>query len=74
MSTSKDNWKSLPKKNNPYDPLTWAKGKSKRDKNWYHLTVRSCKPGALIQPEHVCFILSMVLKDLEQKLFKGEEE
>ena len=56
------------------DPRGWFSEESKREKNWYHLRVRSCRLGALRQPEQVCFILARVLKTLEEKLFKGEEE
>ena len=71
MSISKDKWNTPKKKN---DPLTWASGPSKREKNWYNLRVKSCGQGALRQPEQVCFILARVLKTLERRLFKGEEE
>ena len=78
MLNTKDKWNTpkplLTKKNNPFDPLTWASGPSKREKNWYNLRVKSCGQGALRQPEQVCFILARVLKTLERKLFKGEEE
>ena len=56
------------------DPRGWFSEESKREKNWYHLRVRSCRQGSLRQPEQIFFILARVLKTLEGKLFKGEEE